>query len=118
MTFPIWARSVPPTIQLCARYCLGFAFVVGTQITRALVVLYVAEFAICTAQLRVGAPASVRLSSDDVAKATLAFLALMAVLVIATSVSLVRWQTRILSRFAFPIVAIVRGALFVLIVAV
>ena len=107
-----------PTVLRFTRFNLGFAFVVGTQLTCALVVLYVAEFAICTAQLRVGAPASVRLPNDDVAKATLAFLALMAVLVIATFVFLVRLQTRILSRFAFPIVAIVRGALAVPIVAV
>ena len=86
---------------------------VRAQPTRTLLILDIAEFSVCTVFLRIGTATPVRLTHDDVAESALALLILVAMLVVARLVVLVRHQARLLLRSANPVLTKVGRALVV-----
>ena len=88
-----------PAVEFGARRDFGFALVIGTESTLALIVLFIAKLSILAILLRIRFATHVWLSHHDVTESTLAPVVLVAIHLIVIALGFVLCQTRVALLF-------------------
>ena len=88
-----------PAVEFGARRDFGFALVIGTESTLALVVLLIAKLSILAILLRILFATHIWLSHDDVTESTLAPIVLVAIHLFVVALGFVLCQTRVALLF-------------------